>query len=46
MVVRKRQMRRERSGPTLRGGARLPVFTGRSASRARRSCSVPQASYA
>ena len=46
VVVRKRQTRRERSGPTLRGGAPLPVFTGRSASRLRRSCSVPQATYA
>lgn len=37
VAVRKRQMRRERSGPTLRGRPTPPVFTGRSARRARRS---------
>lgn len=46
VVVRKRQMRRERSGPTLRGRPTPPVFTGRSARRARRSCSELQLMYA
>lgn len=43
VVVRKIQMRRERSGPTLRGCLPLWAFTGRSARRPKRSCSVLQA---
>lgn len=46
MVVKKIQIRREMSGPTLRGCLPLWTFTGRSARRFRRSCSVPQSSRA
>lgn len=42
MVVKKIQILRERSGPTLRGCLPLWAFTGRSARRLRRSCSVLQ----
>lgn len=45
-VLRKRQSRRERSGPTLRGRACLLALTGRSARRPRRSRSVLQAASA
>lgn len=46
MVVKKIQILRERSGPTLRGCLPLWAFTGRSARRLRRSCSVLQSSRA
>lgn len=46
VAVRRRQRRRERSGPTLWGRAPSPVFTGRPARRTRRSCSVLQVTYA
>lgn len=46
VVVKKIQILRERSGPTLRGCLPPGAFTGRSARRLRRSCSVLQSSRA
>lgn len=46
VVVKKIQIRREMSGPTLRGCLPAWTFTGRSARRLRRSCSVLQSSRA